>query len=212
MVYPIRTQLYILVFICAGVFLSACASGPPKPTVDYKPDYDFGSVKKIAFYDESGQVTGDNPMQLSDMQRDRIDEALSWALTNAGFQMVDNSAQADLLLSWHLVTQEKTDVRTWETPAVGVGYGAYYGFGRYNRYSAYNCWSCAPTRTEVSVQNYTQGTFIVDMIDPKMKKSVWRAIIQSRLKGNQAADQDKYNATATEIFASFPPGRVVATN
>jgi hypothetical protein len=187
--------------------MTACASGPPKPTIDYKADYNFAPVKKIAFYRDSGQVIGDNPLQLSDIQRDRIDEALSYALTNRGFQMVDNAADADLLLSWHLVTQQKTDVRTWETPT--MGYGRY---GRYNRYSAYNCWSCAPTRTEVSVQNYTQGTFIVDLVDPAMRKSVWRSITQSRLKGDPSTDQGKYNAAATAIFASFPPGRASPDN
>ena len=201
MVFPTRTSLRTLAYFSIGILIAACASGPPKPTVDYKADYNFSAVKKIAFYDESGQVTGDNPLQLSDIQRDRIDEALSYALTNRGFEIVTDTSQADLLLSWNLVTQEKTDVRTWETPA--MGYGASYG--RYNRYSAYNCWSCSPTRTEVSVQNYTQGIFIVDLIDPKLRKSVWRSIIQSRLKGNQSSDQGKYNAAATAIFASFPP-------
>jgi hypothetical protein len=62
-----------------------------------------------------------------------------------------------------------------------------------------------PTQTEVSVKNYTEGTFIVDMIDPKLKKSVWRGMIQSRLKGQLEQDQDKYNAVGELIFASFPP-------
>jgi len=200
MVYPNRTALYLLSCLTIGALLTACTSGPPKPSVDYKRDYNFANVKTIAFYRNSGQVIGDNPLQLSDIQRDRIDEALTYALRNKGLQVVADPAGADMLLSWHLVTQQMTDVRTWDTPALGYGY-----YGRYNRYSAYNCWSCAPAFTEVSVQNYTQGTFIVDMIDPRLKKSVWRAIIQSRLKGDQGADQGKYNAAATAIFASFPP-------
>ena len=195
---PIARQ--ILTLLLTAILVSACASGPPKPTVDYKPDYNFMAVKKIAFYRESGQVTGDNPLQLSDIQRGRVDEALSYALRNKGFEIISDSSQADLLMSWHLVTQHKTDVRTYETPTYGGGY-----YGRYNRYSAYNCWSCSPTRTEVSVQNYTQGTFIVDMIDPQMKKSVWRGVTQSRLKGNHSEDQGKYNEAATAMFASFPP-------
>ena len=192
------------ILLALTTLLMACASGPPKPTVDYKQDYNFIGVKKIGFYRESGQVTGDNPLQLSDIQRERIDTALTYALGNRGFQIVDDPAEADMLLSWHLVTQHKTDVRTYETPAYGAGYGGYGRYG-YNRYSAYNCWSCAPTRTEVSVQNYTQGTFIVDMIDPQMKKSVWRGVTQSRLKGKHSEDQGKYNEAATAIFASFPP-------
>lgn len=202
MIAPTQTALRTLTLLLIGIVLAACASTPPKPTIDYKSDYDFRAVKKIAFYDESGQVIGDNPLLLSDMQHDRIDDALSYALTNRGFTIVQDAKEADLLLSWHLVTQQMTDVQTWNTP--GIGYGAYYG--RYNRYSGYSCWNCFGAQTEVSVSNYTQGTFIVDMIDPKLHKSVWRSTIQSRLKGQAGADQDKYNETATVIFASFPPG------
>lgn len=207
MKYPVHTVLrartLIALAAALGALLTACASGPPTPTVDYKADYNFGAVRKIAFYDDSGHVIGDNPLQLSDMQRDRIDTALSFALKNKGFEMVDDTSQADLLVSWSLFTQQKTSVQTWNTPGVGVGYSGYYS--RYNRYAGYNCWSCMGA-TEVSVSNYTEGTFIVDMIDPKLKKSVWRSVIQSRLKGQHSADQDKYNETATAIFAAFPPG------
>lgn len=202
MIHSTRIALRKLILPVFIISLAACTSSPPKPTVDHKPNYNFMQVKKIAFYKDSGEVSGDNPLQLSDMQRNRIDNALKLALSNKGFQMVDDASQADLLLSWHLATQHKTDVRTYETPTYGMGYGRY---GRYNRYSAYNCWSCAPTRTEISVRNYTQGTFIVDMIDPALHQSVWRGVTQSRLKGKSTEDQGKYNAAAAAIFASFPP-------
>ena len=185
-----------------ALLLMACTSSPPKPTVDHKSDYNFSKVSKIALYTPDRQVQGDNPLQLSDIQRERINSALTYALRNKGFEIVDDPRQADLLLSWHLITQHKTDVRTYQTPSYGMGYAGYRG---YNRYSAYNCWNCSPTRTEVSVQNYTQGTFIVDMIDPGMGKSVWRGVTQSRLKGKHSEDQGKYNEAATVIFATFPP-------
>lgn len=202
--HPVQTALRAVTLLFLGALIAACVSGPPVPTVDYKADYNFKAVKKIAFYDDSGQVTGDNPLQLSDMQRDRIDEALSFALKNKGFEMVEDTSKADLLLSWSLFTQQKTDIQTWNSPGVGVGYAGYYN--RYNRYSAYNCWNCSLNRTEVTVNNYTEGTFIVDMIDPTLHKSVWRSFIQSRMKGNHTTDQDKYNEVATAIFAAFPPG------
>ncbi len=182
--------------------IAACATSPPAPEVDFKPGYDFGAVRKIAFYNESGIVTGNHPLPISDMERDRIDSALEQALRARGFEVLDrkDAGQAQLLISWTLITNDKTDVRTYATPAMGMGYGR---FGGYNRYSMYNCWGC--TQTEVSVKNYTEGTFIVDMIDPKLKRSVWRGSIQSRLKGQLQNDQDKYNAAADNIFASFPP-------
>ena len=194
-----KNATHSLLALATAVLLAACASGPPKPTVDYKPDYDFTQVTKVAFYARSGQVSGDNPMQLSDIQKGRVNEALSYALRNKGMDIIDDPKEADLLVSWHLVTQHKTDVRTYQTPS----YGGYYG--PYNRYSRYSCWSCMPTQTEVSVQNYTEGTFIVDMIDPGLQKSVWRGVTESRLKGKVETDQSKFNEAATVIFASFPP-------
>ncbi|TXS94336.1 DUF4136 domain-containing protein [Parahaliea maris] len=168
-------------------------------------DYDFSGVKTIAFYDESGQVSGDNPMQLSDIQIDRVDDALTYALKQKGFQIVADASQSDMLLSWHLVTQFKTDVQTYNSPGM---YGPYYG---YNRYSMYNCWSCMPGGTEVVTRNYTDGTFIVDMIDPGMKQSVWRGTIHSRIKDkDQLKNQEVVNAAAVRIFAAFPPGMAAA--
>jgi hypothetical protein len=188
----------LLPVVAAVILLSACASKPPKPDVDYKQDYDFSEVKQIAFYANSGEVTGDNPMQLSDMQKARVNDALAYALEFKGYELVSDPSQADMLLSWHLVTQFKTDVQTYNTPGM---YGPYYG---YNRYARYSCWSCGGT--EVVSRNYTDGTFIVDMIDPELDKSVWRGSVNSRLKGEAIKDQEVANAAAVNIFKSFPPG------
>ena len=190
----------LLPTLLVALLLAGCASGPPKPVVDFKQDYDFSGVREIAFYAGSGQVTGSNPLQLSDIQRDRANRALQQALEKRGYVFVDDPAEADLLLSWHLLTEHKTDVRTYQTPAMG-----YPTYGPYNRYSRYNCWSCMPTQTEVRVLDYTEGTFIVDMIDPTLEKSVWRGVTQSRLKPDSKPDQANYNAAADAIFLGFPP-------
>ncbi len=192
-----------LTTVAFSLLVVACTSSPPKPTVDFKQDYSFAGVRKFAFYEGSGQVSGDNPLRISDMQRERADTALRGALERRGYQFVADPAEADLLVSWHLATQDKTDVRTYETPS----YGGYYGYSRYNRYAGYNCWNCMGSQTEVSVQNYTEGTFIVDLIDPEMKQSVWRSVIQSKLKEKSKADQAQYDAAADSIFAAFPPNR-----
>ena len=204
MIRPTRNTMRALLSLAIIALIAACASTPPTPTVDYKSDYNFMDVKKLAFYDDSGMVGGNNPVSLSDMERERIDTALETAFRNKGFEILEeeNSAEADLLISWTLILNDKTDVRTYQTPASGMNMG-YSRFGGYNRYSMYNCWSC--TQTEVSVKNYTEGTFIVDMISPELKRSVWRSEVQSRLKGEPSHDQDKYNAAAERILASFPP-------
>ena len=63
-------------------------------------------------------------------------------------------------------------------------------------------WNCG---TDVRVRQYTQGTFIVDIIDPGLEQSVWRAIIQSRMKGEVQQEQEPYDTAARRIMASFPP-------
>lgn len=188
-----------------GLLITACAT-TLRPDVDYKPDYDFSQVQTIGFYADSGTVSGDNPLQLSDMQVERIDTAVRNALTAKGLRFTEDAAEADLLVSWHLVTQFKTDVDSYDA---GFSAGWYQG---YNRYSLYNCWGCIGPRTEVISRNYTDGTFIVDMIDPTLERSVWRGVVNSRLSGKQIEDQERANRAAEAIFAAFPPGAAAGTS
>ena len=185
--------------------LAACATPPPKPSVDYDVEHAFSDDLKIGFYALSGSVTGDNPMQLTDFQKDRINEALGKALQGKGFTLVDTAREADLLVSWHLNTVEKQDVRTTTSP----GYGMSVGYSRYNRYAMYNCYSCL-NQTDVRVTDYTQGTFIVDMIDPAKNRSVWRSVTQSKMKGEMLKDEATIASAARMVLADFPPGASTA--
>lgn len=166
--------------------LNACAS-PLVANMDFDDSFDFSGVKNIAI--EPFTRTDVASVKVSDMQVDRINVALSDELERKGFRVVEDRAAADLLMTWHLVTQERTDVRS------------------YNSASYYNCWRCGPSVSDVSVTQYTQGTFIVDMVDPARNRSVWRSIIESRLKPQPDPEKSAVNRreAATAIFAEFPP-------
>ena len=171
----------------AALLLIACES-TPTATTDYDRHYDFSGVRKIAIQ----PVNRANPATviISDMQIDRINQAITQELERKGFEVVDENQDADMFLSWHLVTQERTDVRSYNT----VGY--------------YNCWNCAGIGAgNISVRQYTQGTFIVDMIDPVKLRSVWRSIFESRLRDQPDPERTEQNrrAAAQAIFAGFPP-------
>ena len=181
--------------------LASCATKPPEPVVDFAPDYNFSQPKTVGFYAMSGEVTGNNPTELTDFQRDRIDAALRSALEARGFVFVDKTADADLLLSWHLNLMDKTDVKTYNNPS----YGASVGYSRYNRYAMYSCYNCM-NQTDVRVTEYTQGTFIIDMIDPVENASVWRSVTQSKLKEETIRDQAALDSAAVRVLAGFPPG------
>lgn len=167
--------------------ITACAT-PLEATMDFDSSFDFTQVKKIALQPVDREDL--SSLHISDMQEARIDQALADELQRKGFEIVTDNSQADAYMIWHLVTEERTDVRT------------------YNSMSYYNCWGCGPSVSDVSVRQYTQGTFIVDMIDPLRNKSVWRSIIESRLRNqpeNPEVLAEERREAATAVFAEFPP-------
>jgi len=166
--------------------LSACAS-TPQANMDYDQNYDFSTVKSIAI--QPIDRTAVSNIRISDLQVERINAAITEELSARGYAVVSDSAAADLLLTWHLVTLDRTDVRTYD----GLSY--------------YNCWRCGPAVSDVSVRQYTEGTLIVDMIDPQRTRSVWRSVIQSELKPQANADKaaELRKKAAGLVFADFPP-------
>ena len=112
---------------------------------------------------------------------------------------MDKTADADLLLSWHLNLMDKTDVKTYDSPS----YGATVEYSHYNRYAMYNRFNCI-NQTDVRVSKYTQGTFIIDMIDPDENASIWRSVTQSKLKEETIRDQAALDSAAVRVLAAFP--------
>lgn len=166
--------------------LQACAT-PLEAVTDHDDAYDFSGVKTIAIQPVSRTDPG--AIMISDMQVARVNEALSSELQRKGFDVVDDNAKADMLMTWHLVTQDKTDVRS------------------YNSMSYYNCWRCGPMVNDISVRQYTQGTLIVDLIDPQRNQSVWRSTVSSRLQAEPSPEDAaaRRQEAATAIFSQFPP-------
>lgn len=169
------------------LLLSACGSTPLESVSDFDNEFDFSKVRNIAFIPINRANL--NTITVSDMQVSRINEALEDDLRRKGFSVVKDRQQADLLLTWHLLTQEKTDVRS------------------YNSMSYYNCWRCGPSVSDVSVRQYTVGTFIVDMINPTKGQSVWRSTIESKLssKPDPETAPERRRDAAMAIFSDFPP-------
>lgn len=170
-----------------GFLLTGCAGPQLQAVSDYDENFDFSQVQAITILPIDRTSAAER--LISDLQVDRINEALGVELRNRGFVVVETRDEADAYLSWHLVTRERTDIRS------------------YNSASSYNCWRCGPPVADVAVRQYTEGTFIADLIDPGRNRSVWRSTIQSRLKGQPDPDTARENraAAARAVFADLPP-------
>ncbi len=168
--------------------LTGCVSiFPGKAAIDYKKGYDFTTVSRLALapVDESSRR---DPL-LDEATVAQFDSALSEAVAGQGLEMVDDPAQAQLLLRWHLVTRDAQDVR------------------EYNSESYFRCWRCGPSISGRSVEDITLGTFIVDMIDPELNQSVWRGVLQGEVEAEQSPAEQarRIKKACQQMLSSFPP-------
>ena len=185
---PNFSRAVLLFFL--PILVAGCSTTPTAQT-DFDPYFDFSGAQAIAILPIDRQVS--SVASISDMQADRLEQSLADELTRLGYEVVRNSTDAHMLLTWHLVTQERTQVRTYNSMSA--------------RYTS--CWQCGPTSSNnVRVTQYTQGTLIVDLIDQERMRSVWRSIVESRMRDMSDPDQaaEIRRAVAEAIFAEFPPG------
>ena len=189
------TGLKQLAVCLAVVILGGCTTIEDlvysKTQVDYKKGYDFDHIEKLAL--APCGYSGFRPAVLNDEQTERVNTALVRALEKQGMQIVDAVEDADAVVDWHVVAQEKNSVR------------------EYNAQSYYQCWRCGPSISRKSVTTYTEGTFIVDIIDPELSKSIWRGVMQGRLAdlSNVTVEEESFNTAAEEMFSRFPPGVLI---
>lgn len=183
--------------LCAALvatLLVGCASTQLVAVSDYDTAYDFERVRRLAILPIDRTTAAEK--LISDMQVSRINAALTDELVSRGYAVVENPADAELYLSWHLVTREKTDVRAYDAA------------------TSYTCFRCGPPVSDLSVRQFTEGAFIVDFIDPLKGKSVWRSTIQSRLHAQPDPEVAATNRAkaATAVLAPFPPAPMSRSN
>ena len=183
-------RTFTLFWAITVIALASACSTNPTATVDHNPAFDFSQVQRVAILPLNRSVTPQTAV--SDLQAKRMESALANAMISRGLDVSYDPNEADLLLTWHLVTQERTDIRTYNSMSA-----------RYTR-----CWSCAPSNSQsVRVRQYTRGTLIADLIDPNAGASVWRSIVENRLPSNMNNEiaAELRDTAAQALFDEFPP-------
>ena len=184
-----NAQIRCLV-LAASALLVACSTIDDiissRARVDYKKDYDFDTIKVMNV--SCGLAPEDETLTPGEIER--INNALRRVLEQQGMTVVGEGEAADAQVSWHVVVKEQSNLR------------------EYNAQSYYQCWRCGPAISSTSTVTYTEGTFVVDIIDPVLSKSVWRGVMRGRLAelGNAGSQQASFDKAAEEMLARFPPG------
>lgn len=164
--------------LAAVLFLSGACGGPSvSVNFDYDTEYDFSGMKNYAYLPIKSIGT------VSELKVRRFVDALNNELQSQGYQL--SAEEPDFLIALHSSTAEKVDVTDW-----GYGYGRWYGGYR-----------------NIDVTQYTEGTVLVDIVDPSTRQLVWRATARSAVDDSMNPDQrnQRFAGIAARLFANFPP-------
>ena len=126
----------------------------------------------------------------------RIVTAVDGYLQGRGYQKADQDS-ADALLAIHGGVKEKIRVTDWGGPR------GYYTDPWYDPW-----WGRSAYGGRVDVSYYTEGTLMIDIVDPKQHELVWRGLGTGII--HEYSSQEKMEKTineyVSEILNQFPPG------
>jgi Domain of unknown function (DUF4136) len=122
--------------------------------------------------------------EVNSLNKDRIDNAINSTLQSKGFYLSNND-DATFYVKYHIKTGRGIDVNTMNT-----GFTPLMGFD----------WN-------TTINQYETGSLIIDILDPRTRKLVWRGIGEARLEGNPTAQErtKEIDEAVAKIMASFPP-------
>jgi hypothetical protein len=160
------------------VILAACTTGPTIRThVD--PTTDLSRFRSFGFYSEQ------SASYASFLSR-YIESAVADEMVARGYVRSDTP---DLLINFHVQTQDKVQVT--QTPT------AYYGWRR-----GYG-WAGGGYQTDV--RQYKEGTLNIDLVDRSRNQLVWEGVAVGRVQTKSMDDpQPAIKAVVAQVFAEYP--------
>ncbi|MGI4792252.1 MAG: DUF4136 domain-containing protein [Janthinobacterium lividum] len=179
----------------AALVLAGCDNGNNDFSV--KTDYDkrvsFSQYHTFAF--QKGRLvsrlgTSDPNNTLVD---GRIHDAVVNQLTAKGLQL--NTQNPDLVATYIAGARSKQEVEDlgpepYDSPYFGGRFGFRHG----------DWWGAG--YDQFYINTYTQGTLILDLIDPKTKQLVWRAYVTGQI---DQPDEKTVNKAVSSALKNFPP-------
>lgn len=168
----------------------------PRVAVDKNSRADFSKYKTFAWMD-SDVKAGENPAYYNQLATQSVENTMSSVLQEKGLKQ--NEANPDLIIGYHFFVEDKT--RTVANPTSPF-YGPYMGWGRWGfRGWGPGWWGWGgPQYTQ---EQYKAGTLVVDMVDAKTHKLVWRGAVEDAVV-NPTRITAQLTKEAERIVSKFP--------
>ena len=177
-------------FLAAAVLaLSACST--LKINTDFDPAVSFNQFKTFAWVEAKATDEGYHLDGLLDQRvRDAVDNQMAGkGLTKASVE------EADLLVNYLTKVDKKINVDTFNN---NFGYNPYYGPG----------WGWGGSmQTQTTVREYEVGTLIIDLVDNKTDKLVWRGSVADTIRDHNTPQErvEIINNAIGQVMSAFPP-------
>jgi len=182
----------LIVLLALGVVLMTAGCSQVLVQTDFDQTANFAALKTYEWYAAeppvSGDVQSDYPML--DM---RVRTAVDTELDAKGYTKVETDP--DFFVIYHAAVAREIEVSTTSTAVHPPGY---YGW----RYVAPPVWV-----NQTVARTYNKGTLILDVVDARNEKLIWRGAVEGEV--DQAVTQQQRKAIVKEavnkILAEFPP-------
>lgn len=167
------------------VLLAGCSSTSVR--FDYDRQQDFSQFKTFDFYPIPKEIGPDiNPLVVK-----RVQDAVIRELAHKGLSQTD--VDPDLRIAIHTESKDKFNVTNWGYHYAPYdyywrGYGYWYGGG-------------------VDVQQYEEGTLMLDFVRADEDEMVWRGVASRALPSQSTPEQTDalVKLVVSEILVNFPP-------
>jgi hypothetical protein len=175
----------ILGWIAAAALISSACAGV-RPRSDWDREASFDGLDSFTVL-PAPTLAAESDVEKTDpygspIVIERARRAVAAALTEAGY-LETAKDRADFWVATHFATQEKVEV--YNTGAT---------FGRRG------FWVDGRTITT----SYTEGTLIIDVIDPKSDRMIWRGWASEELRG-AGQSPERIQKVVDAIIGLFPP-------
>lgn len=176
-----KTVKKILMLFTIGIALAACSS--LRTVSDYDKNVDFSIYKTYNFYDK-----GMDRLRLNNLDKRRLMGAVEAEMNAKGFTKSD---QPDLLVNLVVVARERADI---------YGPGFYGGWGWGGGWGS-PFWGGG----HGYVNQYVEGTIIIDFLDPAKKILFWHGRGAGFNLDNFSKREERLQTGVREILGQYPP-------
>ena len=149
-----------------------------KITTDWDKANSFTGYKTYA-WTQGTMPAGANPLMVQ-----RAQSAVEAELSAIGLVKVD--ANPDVMVALHGSTKEDVNLQT-----VGYGYGA-------------GSWRFGGGSSTTYVDRILTGMLVIDVVDAKAKKLVWRSTATDTVSDNPQKNEKKIHKAVEKMFEKYP--------